>query len=115
MTFAAFKHLREENSTKEKTKHIMFDELKMNDYLKNNKKTGLSTIIFSVRSQTLDIKTNWPWSYESDECVACEKSSETMDHFMKCTLYESTTCSQWRKMYGQNEKNTSGNCSYSRN
>ena len=28
VTFAAFNYLREENSTKEKTKHIMFDELK---------------------------------------------------------------------------------------
>ena len=45
----AFTNLVEENRTKEKTKHIVFEELKMSTYLSENKNTSISKIIFSVR------------------------------------------------------------------
>ena len=53
---AAFAELRKDNSTKEKTKEIQFEELKLSSYLADNERTSLSQIVFSIRSKTLDIK-----------------------------------------------------------
>ena len=103
VTLATLNYLVAENSTKEKTKHIPFTELKMSDYLKHNISTVLSRIIFSVRSQTLDIKTNRPWSYYTEICETCENEIETMDHCMTCMSYESITCRDWRKIYSDDE------------
>ena len=50
------------NNTKEKTKDIKFASLEMSEYLKENKKTHLSKIIFSLKSGILDIKKWNIWS-----------------------------------------------------
>ena len=76
----------------------------MSGYLQNNKNTVLSRIIFSVRSQTLDIKTNRPWSHYTEICEVCENNIETMDHFMTCLAYESISCRDWTKIYTDNEE-----------
>ena len=54
---AALECLTKTNSTKTKTKHIQFHELKLSDYLSQNKNTSLSKTIFEARSGILDIKT----------------------------------------------------------
>ena len=102
--YAAFKYLLSENSSKEKTKDIHFKEFKMSVYLERNENTMLSKIIFSVRSKTLDIKEYQPWNYYTDLCVACERSPETMHHFMTCTVYENHPCENWRDINGICEK-----------
>ena len=53
-----------------------------------HKKTSTSKIIFSVRSNTLDIKTCNPWKYTNQLCVLCSKPSKTMDHLISCGKYE---------------------------
>ena len=53
---AALEELNHENSTKEKTKDIKFNELKMSQYIQENERTKTTKVIFSVRSKTLDIK-----------------------------------------------------------
>ena len=80
--------LKQENSTKSKTKHIHFLEFKMRDYLSKNENRKLSQIIFAVRSQTLDIKVWQQWNYSDNACVACQKNEENMSHFMTCMSYE---------------------------
>ena len=85
----AFKNLIEENSTKEKTKNIVFKELKMSEYLRQNQSSQISKIIFSIRSQTFDIKVWQEWKYTDNACVVCKLSEETMEHFMICQAYES--------------------------
>ena len=45
----AFMELIKEKDTKEKTRNIKFACLEMSEYLKENKKTHLSKIIFSLR------------------------------------------------------------------
>ena len=88
---AALKYLVEENSQKDRTKHIIFKELKMSDYLHENKNRYLSQIIFSVRSQTLNIKEWKPWNYHDNLCVKCKIYAETMDHFVVCSSYGNKT------------------------
>ena len=83
--------LVKENSSKTKTKDIQFSELKMSDYLFENRNKILSEIIFSVRSQTLDIKVWNEWKYNDGICVMCNKEIEDMDHFVSCVQYE-TKC-----------------------
>ena len=99
---AALKHLILENSTKEKTKDIIFNEIKMSEYLYYNQKTSTSKVIFSIRSKTLDIKTWNPWKYRNDLCVMCMKDSETMDHFVSCEEYEETISIDWRNILSEN-------------
>ena len=95
----ALEDLNWQNSCKEKTKHILFDEIKMSQYLEKNENTELSNIIFSVRSQTLDVKEWLPWNYRDNLCVACKNNEETMGHFMLCTSYENKPCIDWEKVY----------------
>ena len=96
-TSAAFKYLCEENSRKEKTKDIQFEKLEMSPYLLENENKSLSTTIFSIRSQTLQIKEFHPWKYEDDDiCIKCSKFPETMDHFATCAEYEAEIELNWR-------------------
>ena len=97
---AALKYLNTENSKMEKTKDIQFNELKLNEYLYQNRETSLTKIIFSTRSGTLDIKAWNPWKYKDSLCVGCGNNEETMSHFMSCTTYGiETECIQWKDIY----------------
>ena len=50
----------------------------MSKYLFENRNKILSQILFSVRSQTLDIKESHKWNYKDDVCVMCNKELEDM-------------------------------------
>ena len=99
---AALEYLNEENSRKEKTKEITFSELKMSEYLSQNRSTSISKIIFGVRSKTFDVKEYNPWIYEDSLCVMCRKEFETMDHFVKCVEYGENLEIDWKDIYGEN-------------
>ena len=88
-----FNSIGEDNWSK--TKHINFCELMMGQYLKDNKKTSVTKIIFHTRSKTLEIKVWAPWKFENDLCVACKNEIESMCHFMNCTSYQSEPYSEW--------------------
>ena len=97
----AFQYLVQENLELEKTKHINFEELKLSDYLMNNRNTTLSKIIFSVRSQTFDIKAWQPWKYYDNLCVLCYVKEENMDHFMSCESYRNIEpVNNWKNIFG---------------
>ena len=97
---AALKFLVCENNKKEKTKGITFSKLELSEYLRKNVKHSLSKILFSTRSKTLEIKEWAPWKFKDTLCVACEKVSETMDHFMNCKSYESEPYADWKDTNG---------------
>ena len=98
-----FAKLVYENSKQENTKHILFEELKLNKYLHYNRNQSLSKIIFSVRSKTLDLKTLQPWKYFDNLCVLCEKKAETILHFMTCNSYKNIAPeSDWELIYENN-------------
>ena len=79
--------LIKDNNTKEKTKNIEFASLEMSEYLKENKKTHLSKIIFSLRSGTLDINKWNSWKYNDNLCVMCDIKEENITHFLECSKY----------------------------
>ena len=99
----ALKYLKEENSKMKKTKHIHFEQLKMSDYLFQNKQTSTTKIIFGVRSGTLDIKIWNPWKYTDLLCVGCGLEDETITHFVTCEAYgETSHCDNLQEMYNSN-------------
>ena len=53
---SAIYYLTVENMKREKIWDIIFRELKMSQYISENKRTSLARVIFSIRSKTLDIK-----------------------------------------------------------
>ena len=71
----------------------------MSSYLKTKKRKSLSQIIFSIRSRTLNIKEIQPWNYEDNLCVRCETYAETMEHFCKCSAYNSETEETWTDIF----------------
>ena len=77
-----------ENLTKKNTKDITFSELKLSEYLSDNRNKSLSQIIFAVRSKTFDVKLWQEWKYQDGLCVMCQKDQEDMDHFVNCKHYE---------------------------
>ena len=99
----SLKSLVLENSTKEKTKDIKFSEMKMGQYLKKNRNSQITKIIFSIRSKTLDIKVWNEWKYEDNVCVACNLHEETIEHFLCCRAYENCAQeSKWKDILENN-------------
>ena len=61
------------------------EKLETSPYLLGNNRISVSNIIFSIRSETLQIKDFHPWKYL---CEKCQKFQEFMDHFATCVEYE---------------------------
>ena len=99
---AALNYLTNENAKRDKTKNIVFPELKMSQYIYENKNTSLTRVIFSIRSKTLDVKDWNPWNYENLSCLQCVEI-ETMDHFVSCQKYGEALDVNWKEI---NESNT---------
>ena len=98
----ALKNLILENKTKSKTKHIIYEQLEMSDYLSENKNTKISKIIYSIRAGTLDLKYWNPWKYSDNLCVMRRLKEENMEHFMNCNSYKRTNI-DWEDIF-ENEK-----------
>ena len=76
----------------------------MSEYLKENKKTSLSKIIFLLRSGTLDIK-NWnSWKYDDNLCVMCDLKEENITHFLECSQYGNSKIEIY-EIFSQNTEN----------
>ena len=101
---AAFMYLTEENLKKVNTKDLSFQSLNMSGYLKNNKGKSVSEIIFSIRARTLNIKEFQPWNYEDNLCVQCKNFAETMEHFCRCSAYNSETEETWTDIFIDNSE-----------
>ena len=99
---AALRYLNNENSKRNKTKDIVFRDLKMCEYLKQNQRTSLSKFIFCIRSKSLDIKEWQSWKYEDEWCVMCLQYPETMDHFSVCKEYGDVLELSWTEINGEN-------------
>ena len=100
-----FEMLIEENKTKEKTRHIIFEQLEMSEYLQKNKSTKMSKTIFQIRAGTFNVKAWRKWQYSDNLCVACQICEETMDHFMTCKAYGRKTTIKWKNIYINNSEN----------
>ena len=51
----------------------------------------------------MDLYKDWaPWQYDDNLCVACEKYSETVDHFLICNAYKSEACKEWMDINNNN-------------
>ena len=73
--------------TKSKTKHIIYEQLQISDYLSENRNTKKSKIIYSIRAGTLDLKYWNPCKYNNNLCVMCRLKEKNMEHFMNFNSY----------------------------
>ena len=83
-----FTKLINENKKLENKKHIKFEELKLSNYLHDNRDIKLPRKK-EEEKKTLDFRTMHPWKYFDKLCVLCgEKKAETISHFMSCNSYD---------------------------
>ena len=87
---------------REKPWDIIFRELKMSQYISENKRTSLARVIFSIRSKTLDIKEWNSWKYQNLFCLQCDEI-ESLDHFVNCQKYGEALDMDWKDI---DENNT---------
>ena len=93
------------NSKREKTKHIIFEDLKISEYLSHIKKSTLSNFIFSIRSQTIDLKELQPWNYKDMLCFKCNLYPETLEHFATCQEYGNPLETDWKAIFEKDGDN----------
>ena len=85
----AFEKLISEKDSKNKTKvaHIKYQELSMQEYLKDKKiSIQQKKFIFLLRSRMLDVAGNYPHKYDSKLCPICkeENSLDNQEHVLQC-------------------------------
>ena len=91
---AAFKSLKLKQKTKEKVKHIVYEKLEIQNYLKTSLLTNKEAeVLTALRSRTVrGVKDNYHTFYKTNlQCDFCnEKSLDTQEHCMTCpTLIKS--------------------------
>ena len=84
----SFKYLNEKKLTQSKIKHIKYEKLQMQEYLKPNRiSNNLAKFIFHARSSMLDIAGNYRSKYKNEtHCRSCmdQTQSETQFHVFNC-------------------------------
>jgi hypothetical protein len=71
----------DEKNKQSKICDIKYNSLEIQEYfMKENKNTEISQVIFKLRGNTLDIKTQKKWKYEDDLCVGCGERSENSSY-----------------------------------
>ena len=65
----------------------------------------LSKIIFSARSETLDLKIWNEWKYGDTNCAMCYTEEKYFTHFMTCIAYEQTQMNEpLTEIFGNNHE-----------
>ena len=80
---AAFDYLIKENDTKEKTKTIKYNKLKLQNYFKSSRFTNSDIeVLIKLRSKTLDVKANFSKQYHNNTVCRMKNCllDETQEH-----------------------------------
>ena len=81
----ALAYLRNQQLKQEKIRSIVFNELKMQNYLSDgDRNIDVSKMIYKARGQTLDIKAQKRWKYEDVLCEGCHKNIESGEEVLRC-------------------------------
>ena len=79
----ALMKLRDECNAKTKTKNILYDVMKPQEYL-HKLYPKQAKAVFQARCQTLDIKEHRPYKYQDMLCRVCKTEEETLAHIVNC-------------------------------
>ena len=111
----AFERLLCLKESHSKVKHLVYTNLRMQNYLKPGRvKITHSEIeaIFKLRSRVIDVKINFRGKYENIECRSCEneKEEESQKHVYECwnlikNKKNNTKVIEYEKIFGENSKN----------
>ena len=87
----AFEYLTNKKDSHEKVRHIKYESLKMQSYLKSND-LNISIrdrqFLFQCRVNDIDLRTNRTWKYEETHCISCKDKNqpETGAHILECKV-----------------------------
>ena len=105
---AAFAGLKEIQETHNKSKKLVYDELKMQEYLSTN--NGMTNkekaFAFSARAQMLKVKCNFKMGNPDTKCSLGCDSNEDQEHILNCPVLEDdnlTTISNYSDLFGNNQ------------
>ena len=76
----AFEYLIDKKNSHEKVKHIRYESLKMQPYLKAtdlNMSVKERKFLFQCRVNDIDLRTNRTWKYQETYCISCKKRKST--------------------------------------
>ena len=80
-------HLNNLKSRHSKSKFLSCDKLKVADYIQSPIfSTKEKELLFKLRSQTLDVKQNFPGQYGSTLCRSCGLFPESQSHLLECPM-----------------------------
>ena len=80
-------HLKYLKSRHSKSKFLSCDKLRVADYLQSPLfTTKEKELLFKLRSQTLDVKQNFPGQYGSMFCRSCGLFPESQSHLLQCPV-----------------------------
>ena len=60
---------------------------------------AVSALVFSIRSQTIDLKELQPWNYKDMLCVKCNLYPKTLEHFATCQEYGNPLETDWKAIF----------------
>ena len=103
----AFDDLLEKQMTYSKGNELVYGELKMRSYLKNqNINTKNKKLIFTLRSRMYDVKQNYKGTNLFDmTCPCCFTEQDTQLHLIFCTkLTGNVTKEEYNYIFGNNDE-----------
>ena len=82
----ALEYLNKVKMKHSKVRHIKHKSLELQCYLEPENVNSVqdSKFTFLIRTRMLDIKNNFENKYKDQNCIACEKETETQEHILKC-------------------------------
>ena len=85
-----FENLQAVQKSHSKVKDMKYAENKMQDHLKNSEmKYEEATLLFALRSKTVNIKINTKTSQNDKMCPMCLKFEDTQKHCIECPKFKS--------------------------
>ena len=105
---AAFAGLKEIQETHNKSKKLVYNELKMQEYLSSNSGMTIKekAFAFSARAQMLKVKCNFKTGNPNIKCSLGCDSYEDQEHILNCPVLEDdnlTTISNYSDLFGNNQ------------
>ena len=83
---AAFNYLTEIKMTKSKAKELSHDSLSLQKYLSSSNEMNIAEkqFVFNLRSNMIDLKSNYKQGKSDIACRLCQSSEETQLHLLHC-------------------------------
>ena len=107
MRSKAFEDLTDKQLNNTKGENLSYGQLEMRKYFSSkNIKPSQANLIFNIRTNMINVKTNYSHSYIDFSCPCCEVEIDTQEHmFTTCQRISlKLTQKEYTSIFGQNEE-----------